>query len=57
MAHRHPHVRLGTRGSPLALWQARWVAYVALCLAPSSPRKPPALAPLGTGHILALDGL
>lgn len=21
-----PHVRLGTRGSPLALWQARWVA-------------------------------
>jgi hydroxymethylbilane synthase len=23
---RHPHIRLGTRGSPLALWQARWVA-------------------------------
>jgi hydroxymethylbilane synthase len=22
----HQHVRLGTRGSPLALWQARWVA-------------------------------
>ena len=21
-----PHVRIGTRGSPLALWQARWVA-------------------------------
>ena len=26
MAHTHPHVRLGTRGSPMALWQARWVA-------------------------------
>jgi hydroxymethylbilane synthase len=26
MAHTHLHVRLGTRGSPLALWQARWVA-------------------------------
>src|SRR5688572_7733053 len=24
--HSMPHVRLGTRGSPLALWQARWVA-------------------------------
>lgn len=24
--HPMPHVRLGTRGSPLALWQARWVA-------------------------------
>ena len=26
MAHTHAHVRLGTRGSPMALWQARWVA-------------------------------
>ncbi len=26
MAHTHHHVRLGTRGSPMALWQARWVA-------------------------------
>jgi hydroxymethylbilane synthase len=26
MAPTHPHVRLGTRGSPMALWQARWVA-------------------------------
>jgi hydroxymethylbilane synthase len=26
MAHTHPFVRLGTRGSPMALWQARWVA-------------------------------
>jgi hydroxymethylbilane synthase len=26
MVHTHPHVRLGTRGSPMALWQARWVA-------------------------------
>jgi hypothetical protein len=32
-----PHVRLGTRGSPLALWQARWVAE-ALCL-PGSRRR------------------
>ncbi len=26
MAPTPPHVRLGTRGSPMALWQARWVA-------------------------------
>ena len=26
MTHTHPHIRLGTRGSPMALWQARWVA-------------------------------
>src|SRR5712691_4891886 len=26
MAPTHDHVRLGTRGSPMALWQARWVA-------------------------------
>ena len=26
MAPTHRHIRLGTRGSPLALWQARWVA-------------------------------
>lgn len=26
MATTHGHVRLGTRGSPMALWQARWVA-------------------------------
>jgi len=26
MAQAHDHVRLGTRGSPMALWQARWVA-------------------------------
>src|ERR1051326_426271 len=26
MASTHRHVRLGTRGSPMALWQARWVA-------------------------------
>ena len=26
MTPAHPHVRLGTRGSPMALWQARWVA-------------------------------
>ena len=26
LAHTPPHVRLGTRGSPMALWQARWVA-------------------------------
>jgi len=26
MAQAHEHVRLGTRGSPMALWQARWVA-------------------------------
>jgi hydroxymethylbilane synthase len=26
MAPAHDHVRLGTRGSPMALWQARWVA-------------------------------
>jgi hydroxymethylbilane synthase len=26
MAHTPHHVRLGTRGSPMALWQARWVA-------------------------------
>ena len=28
MAQTHSHVRLGTRGSPMALWQARWVAEV-----------------------------
>jgi len=26
MAQTHLHIRLGTRGSPMALWQARWVA-------------------------------
>ena len=26
MASTSGHVRLGTRGSPMALWQARWVA-------------------------------
>src|SRR5262249_10176262 len=26
MASTYRHVRLGTRGSPMALWQARWVA-------------------------------
>ena len=26
MTQAHEHVRLGTRGSPMALWQARWVA-------------------------------
>jgi hydroxymethylbilane synthase len=26
MVQAHDHVRVGTRGSPLALWQARWVA-------------------------------
>jgi len=26
MASTYGHVRLGTRGSPMALWQARWVA-------------------------------
>ena len=26
MAPTHRHIRLGTRGSPMALWQARWVA-------------------------------
>jgi len=26
MAPAHEHIRLGTRGSPMALWQARWVA-------------------------------
>src|ERR1043166_808912 len=26
MASTSRHVRLGTRGSPMALWQARWVA-------------------------------
>src|SRR5262245_21432021 len=26
MASTYSHVRLGTRGSPMALWQARWVA-------------------------------
>ncbi|HKA53512.1 MAG TPA: hypothetical protein VKJ47_07600, partial [Candidatus Binatia bacterium] len=26
MASTNGHVRLGTRGSPMALWQARWVA-------------------------------
>src|ERR671937_3258786 len=26
MTPAHDHVRLGTRGSPMAFWQARWVA-------------------------------
>src|SRR5215831_4794949 len=26
MTQAHAHVRLGTRGSPMALWQARWLA-------------------------------
>jgi hydroxymethylbilane synthase len=26
MERQHRHIRLGTRGSPLALWQAQWVA-------------------------------